>query len=182
MEIKNFEELEEVHIFCNHKLDINSIELVAEQLASKLKLNIEYNCVQDGKTLQNTIVGESTSEIVTNLFCNDAEKSEYVFELGNAALLISKEIIIYELPTNELFKTLNKIHTKEKNSLHTTEYFKCIFEELAALGVEEVVFAEDNETIRSLKASELTFNEYTAIVKQSGNYFTVPTQISIENN
>lgn len=175
--MRNFEEQEEAQLFCKHSLDLSDIEVLTNQLATKLKLNIEYNAVQNGVTLQNTIIGNASSEVVSNLFCNNNESLEYVLEIGNAALLISKEIIVYALPSNEIFRSLQKVHKNESNGLHATGYFRLIFEELAALGATEVLFAEENEAIRSLKVPTYTYEAYSAIIKESTNYFTEPTQI-----
>jgi len=54
--MNSFEE-DNLHLFCNHNLNTNDVNKLAEELASVFKINIEYNVVQNGETLQNTIAG-----------------------------------------------------------------------------------------------------------------------------
>ncbi|MFK7031894.1 hypothetical protein [Flavobacterium oreochromis] len=153
----------ETIIFSNHTLDTSHIENLANQLASVLNLNIEICEYQNGTTIQNTISGNILSEDISYLSSNQLGKSKYVLEIGEAALLISDEILMYDLPLQTEF---NSINPDNLNS-----FFMSISNELKSLGASEIIIAEDSITARELNQSELTFNEFKKAITKNSKYF-----------
>lgn len=152
----------ETIIFSNHNLDTSDIQKLAEKLATSLKLNIEICEYENGETLQNTIGGNLESEEMYYLNTNDLGASKYVLEMGEAALLISDEIITYDLP---IYTPLDTFNPTQLDNTHTV-----VIKELKALGATEIVYAEDSETARSLNQSNITFDEFKAAVTKNSNY------------
>lgn len=165
--MNSFEE-DNLHLFCNHNLNTNDVNKLAEELASVFKINIEYNVVQNGETLQNTIAGDSTSENISNLYNGEKNGTDFVLEIGDEALIISNEILVYNTITMESFEELSEI----KNTI-SDSYLNNTIVELKALGATEIVFAEENNVIRNLKIDEHSFEQYFAAVKANTKYFTV---------
>jgi hypothetical protein len=175
--MNSFEEIDEVHIFSNHTLDVDDINNLATQLAETFNINIEYCIVQNGTTLQNTIAGNIASENIAALYSGENNGTNYVLEIGEAALFISNQILVYNLATIESFEMLT-----EKNNLISNSYYKKIIDELHSLGATEIFFAQDSNEIRSLKQSDLTFEQYSELVKANSKYFTLHTNILVDNN
>ncbi len=180
--MKSFEDMEDLQIFSNHNLDINDINTLATQLAEVFNVNIEYVVHQNGTTLQNTIAGNILSEDISALYEGQKNGTNYVLEIGEAALFISNQIIVYNLATIESFEMLLENHNSETDNLLSDSYFKKIIEELNQLGATDIYFAEDINEIRELKLFEYTFEEYAAFVKANTNYFTIQTNTISENN
>jgi hypothetical protein len=166
--MNSFEEEDNLHIFCNHKLNTNDVNKLAEQLAEVFKINIEYCVDQNGETLQNIIAGNIASENISNLYNGENNGTDYVLEIGEEALFISNHILVYNGITMESFDELSEI----KNVL-SDSYFKKNIAELKALGATEIVFAEENNAIKALKIAEHTYDEYFTAVKANTKYFTV---------
>lgn len=164
----NIEEMDDVHIFCNHNMDINDVNSLATRLAETFKINIEYVFYQNGSTIQNLIAGDVSSEYVTPLYDGEKNGTNYILEIGDSALFISNQIIIYNLPTIESYKLLS-----ENYNLLSDSYYKNILEELFLLGANDVYFAEDNDEIRSYKTIEHTFEEYATLIKSNTKYITI---------
>jgi hypothetical protein len=179
--LKSFEEMDDVQIFSNHNLNITDINALATHLAEVFNVNIEYVVYQNGTTLQNTISGNILSEHISALYEGEKNNTNYVLEIGEAALFISNNIIVYNLATIESFEMLLENHNSEKDNLLSDNYFKKIIEELNQLGATEIFFAEDTNEIRTLKLSENTFEQYAAFVKANTNYFTIQTNTIAEN-
>lgn len=152
----------ETIIFSNHNLDTSKIDILANQLAKLLKLNIEICENQNGEKVQNIISGNSNNEDRYNLNLNNLGNSKYVLEIGEIGILISDEIISYELP---LVIPFNSINPNKMDSTHTF-----VVNKLKALGATEIVFAEDSETARSLNQSNISFDKFKAAVTQNSNY------------
>jgi hypothetical protein len=165
--MNSFEE-DNLHLFCNHNLNTNDVNKLAEELASVFKINIEYNVVQNGETLQNTIAGESTSENISNLYNGEKNRTDFVLEIGDEALFISNEILLYNTITRESFEELSEI----KNTL-LDSYLKNTIVALKALGATKIVFAEGNNVIKKLRIAEHTFDQHLTAVKANTKYFTV---------
>lgn len=165
--MNSFEE-DNLHIFCNHKLEINDVNKVAEELAKAFNINIEYVVVQKGETLQNTIAGDIKSDNISILYNGEKNGADYVLEIGEEVLLISDQILVYNTITRESFEELAEM----KNSL-TDSYLNNTITALKALGATEVVFAEDNNAIKNLKIADHTYNQYFTEVKRHTKYFTV---------
>ncbi|MFK7059735.1 hypothetical protein V3Q90_06315 [Flavobacterium oreochromis] len=153
----------ETIIFSNHTLDTSHIEKLANQLAYTLKFNIEFNEYISGETIQNTIGGNLENDVVAYLSSNLLGKSKYVLEVGEATLLISSEIISYDLPLHTSLDSFNH--------LQLNETFSMIINELKALGATEIIIAEDSITARELNQSELTFNEFKKAITKNSKYF-----------
>lgn len=166
--MNSIEEEDNLHIFCNHKLDISDVNKLAEQLAVVFKINIEYSVYQKGETLQNTIAGNIASENISNLYNGEKNGTDYVLEIGEEALFISSQILVYNGITMESFDELSEI----KNAL-SDSYLKKTISQLKALGATEIVFAEENNAIKALKIAEHTYDEYFTAVKANTKYFTV---------
>lgn len=166
--MNSIEEEDNLHIFCNHKLDISDVNKLAEQLAEVFKINIEYSVYQKGETLQNTIAGNIASENISNLYNGEKNGTDYVLEIGEEALFISNHILVYNGITMESFDELSEI----KNAL-SDSYLKKTISQLKALGATEIVFAEENNAIKALKIAEHTYDEYFTAVKANTKYFTV---------
>ncbi len=152
----------ETIIFSNHNLDTSDIQKLAEKLATSLKLNIEICEYENGETVQNTIGGNLESEELYYLNANDLGASKYVLEMGETALLISDEIITYDLP---IYTPLDTFNPAQLDKTHTV-----VIKELKALVATEIVYAEDSETTKSLNQSNISFEEFKAAVTKNSNY------------
>ena len=165
--MNSFEE-DNLHIFCNHKLEINDVNKLAENLAKAFKTNIEYVVVQNGETLQNIVAGDIENENISHLYNGEKNGTDYVLEIGEEALFISRQILVYNRITIENFEEIAEI----KNSL-TKSYLRNMLTALKALGATEIVFAEENNAIKNLKIAEFTYQQYFTEVKTHTKYFTV---------
>lgn len=179
--MKSLEEMDDVQIFSNHNLDITDVNALATQLAEVFNVNIEYNVYQNGITLENIIAGNKLSEDLSGLYDGERNGTNYILEIGEAALFISNNIIVYNLATIESFEMLLENHNSETDNLLSDSYFKKIIKELTQLGATEIYFAKETNDIRALKLSENTFEQYAAFVKANTNYFTIHTNTIAEN-
>lgn len=180
--MKSLEEMDDVQIFSNHNLDITDVNALATQLAETFKVNIDYVVYQNGTTLENIIAGNILSEDISHLYEGEKNGTNYILEIGDSALFISNQIIIYHLATIESFERLLDKNNSETDNLLSHFYYKEIIKDLNSLGATEIFIAQDTNEIRALKLSENTFEQYAAFVKANTNYFTILTNTIAENN
>ncbi len=164
-------------IASNHTLPITNIEELASTLANVFNTTVDYGywdngTIQDfGYQSMNRIVNTETdlyAELIDNKLMNNGN-CEYIFEIGEVAIKIYKEILSFDYPFDLDINTLNQDQWKEK------DYLVHLHLDLKNLGALQVLYADDSlmQASTILTQKEQTWNEFKSNIQQKIPNFVV---------
>lgn len=179
----------EPFILANHSLDTTNIEVLANDIANRLGINISYKIQDHSSENDNNSDGLRKIEKDKNkpyyiLFSQSNEYKntiEYYLELGDETRIITKEIIELQVPFVLQFDDL--LQDVENNTIREVGYMGSILTDFKKLGADEVYFViRKNEHLDAMqigKFNQLTWSELMQEVKEKTKYFTIPVSNQI---
>ncbi len=179
----------EPFILANHSLDTNNIEVLANDIANRLEINISYKIQDYSSENDNSSDGLRKIEKDKNkpyyiLFSqtNDYKNTiEYYLELGDEAKIITKEIIELQAPFVLRYDKL--LQDVENNTIREFDYMDSVLNEFQKLGADEVYFViskdEYSDAMQIGKFNQLTWSELLQVIKEKTKYFTIPVSNKI---
>lgn len=173
----------EANIVAKHNLNISSMEALANDLASRLSLNIEFGNY-DFKNDNFIVLGSSTNTPGAPFFKLFPENSSFpnevsfILELGDGAQKIFKEIINLTLPYPLAYNDLYEEHLDNPKGLLSKGILNDWLEELLKLGADKIYFIEDYNSDQSglnyNDEKNYTWEEFTGVVHKHMNHFIEP--------
>jgi hypothetical protein len=171
----------EAKIISKHNLDISNVEILANDIANRLNINIEfgqYNLIEHKHNFE--LLGKITKSESTicstlyNLTNNPLSSYGYVLELGEEAKLIYKDIISLITPWEEMYDYVKS--QNEQKELTKTSYYASVFEELVKLGADEVIFIKESNSGELEISNQDTWDKYYNRISKKEDFFTVPLE------
>lgn len=172
-------------IIGKHNLDVSSLEALANDLASRLNLNIEFglNDFANDTFISSGAITTNDTPYFFRLFpekMNQPDEVSYILELGDGAKIIYKEIVNLNLPYPLAFDDLKEEHFNNPRGILTEGILKDWIEDLMKLGTNQVYFIGDYNTEQSGLNYEdekhYSWSEFTSIIQQHCDYFIEPKQ------
>lgn len=178
----------EATIIAKHNLNVSNIDSLANDIASRLNINIEFGIFdfKSNKLIASGHIINDENNPTYYLFPqnnNHPEEVNYVLELGDEAKLIYKEIISLMLPFPLEYDDLIEEHTSNPEGLFTGGNLKTSLEGLQKLGAQKIYFIGDYNTAQSginyNDEKNYTWNEFTDIIQNHVHHFIEPKQLTV---
>lgn len=169
-------------IIGKHNLNISDVEALANDIAERLNINIEYGYHDNGFQKTDEIINHPDKQLyrLTDQK-NLNQQTQFVLELGDEAKIIYQEIISLQLPFTEDYRSLYKLHKNHENGLSHFQYLNFYFEEFKKLGAPKIYFIDTSNAaetgINFGDEGKYTWEEYTNRVKANCNYFLEPKHL-----
>jgi hypothetical protein len=177
---------QEAVILSKHNLDVSNIDILANDLASRLNLNIEFGHY-DFKNNSFNLYGAITNDPKEPFFKlfpqnNDhPDEVNFVLELGEGAHVIYKEILNLILPFPLEYDDLYEEHKSNPKGLFSDGLLKNWLDELLKLGADEIYFISDfgkpGPNGEHYDEKKYSWSEYKRIIISHFTYFIEPKQL-----
>ena len=169
---------EEAKIISKHNLDLSSTEKLANDIATRLNINVEYGEYSKEVNGHNFIalgtITKNETGILSTLYDmqNDTNSNyDFVLELGEEAKLIYKDMISFIPPWEEQFDAVLTNYLDD--TLITDPYYSGVFDELKNFGADKVLFfKESNPGTLDIKANQ-TWEQYCVDIQEKEDSFMV---------
>jgi hypothetical protein len=170
---------EEVKIISKHNLDCSSLESLANDIANRLGINIEYGQYQNENGKHNYVslgaVEVQKNGIMSTLYdLRNNKNSDYnfVLEFGEEAKVIYNDFIELILPFDLVqFKSMER--NFKINGFTNEPYYTNAFIELQKLGADKVYFIKDTFAPELAIPENTTMDDYLKIIQKETAFFEV---------